>query len=161
MPASSRWSEFRARGGVWVVAQFAVMGAVGAAWLGPPAWPDAARVPLRVVGLGLAGIGLVLVFWAHAALGRAFTPFPRPPEGAERTERGPYRLARHPLYGGGILFFAGVSLARSVPALVLTLGLALLWRAKSIAEERFLVGRFPEYEAYRRRTPRRFLPGVY
>jgi protein-S-isoprenylcysteine O-methyltransferase Ste14 len=161
MPGSSRWSEFRALGGPWVVAQFAVMAVVGAAWLVPPAWPEPVRAPLRFAGLALAAIGLALVFWAHASLGRAFTPFPRPPEGAERTERGPYRFARHPLYGGGLLFFGGVSLARSIPALGLTLGLALLWRAKSIAEERFLVGRFPEYEAYRSRTPRRFLPGVY
>ncbi len=161
MPASSRWSEFRARGGLWVVAQFAVMGAVAAAWLVPPAWPEAVRVPLRFAGLGLAAIGLLLVFWAHSSLGGAFTPFPRPPEGAERTERGPYRFARHPLYGGGLLFFGGVSLARSVPSLVLTFGLALLWRAKSIAEERFLVSRFPDYGDYRRRTRRRFLPGIY
>jgi protein-S-isoprenylcysteine O-methyltransferase Ste14 len=161
MPGSSRWSEFSARGGAWVVAQFAVMAVIGVAWLVPPGWPDAVEVPLRYTGLALAAIGLALVFWAHASLGRAFTPLPSPPEGADRTERGPYRFARHPLYGGGLLFFGGVSFARSIPSLVLTFGLALLWRAKSIAEERYLVARFSEYDAYRRRTPRRFFPGLY
>ena len=32
---------------------------------------------------------------------------------------------------------------------------------KSAVEERALIARFPEYEAYRSRTPRRFWPGVY
>jgi protein-S-isoprenylcysteine O-methyltransferase Ste14 len=39
--------------------------------------------------------------------------------------------------------------------------LAVLWRGKSAIEERMLVARFPEYDAYRDRTPRRFLPGIY
>jgi protein-S-isoprenylcysteine O-methyltransferase Ste14 len=38
---------------------------------------------------------------------------------------------------------------------------AVWWRGKSAVEERMLVARFPEYEAYRDRTPRRFLPGIY
>jgi protein-S-isoprenylcysteine O-methyltransferase Ste14 len=65
------------------------------------------------------------------------------------------------LYGGGILLFAGASLAFSISALALTAALAVLWRAKSAVEERVLVTRFPGYEAYRLRTPRRFLPFVY
>jgi len=65
------------------------------------------------------------------------------------------------MYGGGILLFAGLSLVFGATALVLTVALALLWRAKSAAEERVLVVRFPEYDAYRSRTPRRFFPWVY
>jgi protein-S-isoprenylcysteine O-methyltransferase Ste14 len=156
--ASSRWSEFRARGGAWVVAQFAVMGLIGVGWLLPPQWPDPVRWPVRIVGFALVLLGLGLALWAQRALGRAFTPFPTPASRAARTESGPYRHVRHPMYGGGILVFSGISFARSVPSLVLTVGLVALWRAKSAVEERALAERFPEYEDYRRRTPRRFLP---
>jgi protein-S-isoprenylcysteine O-methyltransferase Ste14 len=161
MPGSSRWSEFRERGGLWVAAQFALMAGIAAAWLLPPEWPDLVRLPLGVVGIVLVAIGLGLVLWAHGALGPAFSPFTRPPRGAARVEAGPYRFARHPMYGGGILLFAGISLASSVAALVLTAALAVLWRGKSAVEERLLVARFPEYEAYRDRTRRRFLPGIF
>jgi protein-S-isoprenylcysteine O-methyltransferase Ste14 len=137
------------------------MAGIAAAWLLPPDWPDSVRTPLEVVGIVLVVCGVALALWAHGALGRAFTAFTQPPEDAERTESGPYRLVRHPMYGGGILAFAGVSLVFGVTALVLTAALALLWRAKSAAEEKVLVERFPEYEAYRDRTPRRFFPWIY
>jgi protein-S-isoprenylcysteine O-methyltransferase Ste14 len=64
------------------------------------------------------------------------------------------------MYGGGILAFAGFSLALSVPSLVLVAALAVLWRAKSGVEERALAARFPDYAEYRRHTPHRFLPGL-
>ena len=96
--------------------------------------------------------------WSSRTLGSALTPFPQPRAGATLVERGPYRLARHPVYGGGLLFFAGVSLARSVPSMILTVLLAVLWWRKSIAEERRLAAAYPDYAAYRTRTPRRFLP---
>ena len=137
------------------------MAGIAAAWLLPPEWPDSVRTPLEIAGVVLVVVGLGLALWAHGALGRAFTAFTRPPSGAGRTESGPYRFVRHPMYGGGILLFAGISLAFSVTALALTGALAVLWRAKSAAEERVLVQLFPEYEGYRSRTPRRFLPWIY
>jgi protein-S-isoprenylcysteine O-methyltransferase Ste14 len=161
MPGSSRWSEFRERGGLWVAAQFALMAGIAAAWLLPPEWPESVRLPLRVAGIVLVVIGIALVLWARGALGRAFSVFTRPPRAASRVEAGPYRFARHPMYGGGILLFAGISLSFSITALALTAALTLLWRGKSAVEERQLVARFPEYETYRERTPRRFLPGLY
>jgi protein-S-isoprenylcysteine O-methyltransferase Ste14 len=161
MHASSRWSEFRSAGGLWVLAQLVVMAGITAALLLPPEWPDDVRVPLAVVGVLLVFAGVGLVVWAYRSLGGAFSPFTHPPPGAERVEGGPYRLARHPMYGGGILFFAGLSLVFSITALALTAVLALLWRGKSAAEERVLGRRFADYDAYRRRTRRRFLPGVY
>ena len=161
MHASSRWSEFRARGGLWVAAQFALMAGIASAWLLPPEWPESVRLPLRVVGILVVLLGLGLGVWAHGALGRSFTTFARPPRAGTRVEAGPYRLARHPMYGGGILLFAGFSLIFSATALGLTAVLAVLWWGKSAAEERMLVARFPEYAAYRSRTPRRFWPGLF
>ncbi len=137
------------------------MAGITAALFLPPDWPETARRPLGIVGILLVLIGAVVVVWAYRSLGRSFTPFTRPPPSAARVEAGPYRLVRHPMYGGGIVFFTGLSLAFSVTALVLTAALAALWRGKSAVEERWLAARFPEYDEYRRRTPRRFLPGIY
>ena len=142
------------------MAQFALMAGIGAAWFVPPGWPDDAQLPLAIVGGVLAGLGLGLALWAHRSLGAAFTTYTHPPQGAGRVETGPYRLARHPMYGGGILVFAGISLAFGVVSLLVTVVLALLWRAKSAAEERVLVARFPDYATYRERTRRRFWPGI-
>jgi protein-S-isoprenylcysteine O-methyltransferase Ste14 len=134
------------------------MAVIGLAWLLPPAWPDAVAAALRVAGLVLAGAGVTLLVWSSRTLGNALTPFPQPRAGAALVERGPYRLARHPIYGAGLLFFAGVSLARSIPSLVLTVALAVLWWRKSLTEERRLEIAYPDYPAYRARTPHRFVP---
>jgi protein-S-isoprenylcysteine O-methyltransferase Ste14 len=158
---SSRWSEFRARGGLWVVAQSVLFAAIAAAAILGPRWPDEVRVPFSILGGVLAGLGLGIAGWAYRALGSSFTAYARPPIDARRIDTGPYRRVRHPMYGGGILFLAGISLAYSVTALALTTALVVLWRAKSGAEERFLVARFPDYAAYRHRTRYRFWPHVY
>jgi protein-S-isoprenylcysteine O-methyltransferase Ste14 len=159
--ASSRWNDFRARGGLWVVAQLALMAAIVAAWFLPPDWPQSARRALELVGIALALTGTVFAVSASRSLGRSLTAYTSPPAEATLVEGGPYRLVRHPVYGGGILLFAGVSLAFSITALVVTTTLAALWRAKSEVEERKLASRFSGYESYRSRTPRRFFPWLY
>ncbi len=73
---------------------------------------------------------------------------------------GPFRLVRHPLYGGGLLFFAGVSLPLGVAGLIGVVALGLLWWRKTRLEERLLTERFPAYAAYRERVRGRFLPFV-
>jgi protein-S-isoprenylcysteine O-methyltransferase Ste14 len=158
---SSRWSEFRARGGIWVLTQFAVIAAIAAAWFLPPSWPEEVQRPLGIAGVVLAVAGVGLVGWAYRSLGSSFTAYTRPPPAAKRVATGPYRLVRHPMYGGGILLFTGISLAHSITSLALTIALATLWRAKSAAEERILLVRFPDYATYRQHTRRRFWPYVY
>ena len=138
-----------------MVGQSALIAAIVVAWFVPPRWPDALRVPGFV--LGVAGAGLAV--WSVLAL-RRFTPLPEPRAGATLVTRGPYRLARHPMYGGLLLFFAGVSLLGSLPELLLTGALAVLWWRKTLTEEERLRARFPDYDVYRARTPRRFLPFV-
>lgn len=85
-------------------------------------------------------------------MGHSLSPFPRPPRDAELVESGPFRFLRHPIYVGGTLFFAGLSLVFSVYGLILTALLALFWVAKARLEERHLSARFPGYADYRRRT---------
>jgi protein-S-isoprenylcysteine O-methyltransferase Ste14 len=153
---SSRPAETAGRGTAWVVGQFALIAAVVLAWQlpqRPAAWLVWLGVPLAVAGAAFAG-------WAFASLGRSLTPFPEPRRGAELVETGPFRLVRHPVYGGGLAFFTGLSLALGPAGLVPTAALGLLWLAKSRVEERRLAARFAGYEAYRRRVRRRFVPGL-
>jgi protein-S-isoprenylcysteine O-methyltransferase Ste14 len=104
------------------------------------------------LGFVVAALGLALGIWAGVTMGQSLSPFPRPPRDAELVDRGPYRFLRHPIYVGGFLFFAGLSLVFSVYGLALTAVLAVFWLAKARLEERHLLERFPEYAAYRRRT---------
>jgi protein-S-isoprenylcysteine O-methyltransferase Ste14 len=104
------------------------------------------------LGWIVAAVGLALAIWAGVTMGSSLSPFPRPPRDAELVDRGPYRFLRHPIYVGGVLFFAGLSLVFSVYGLALTAVLAAFWVAKARLEERHLAERFPEYADYKRRT---------
>jgi protein-S-isoprenylcysteine O-methyltransferase Ste14 len=148
------------RGAGWVVAQFVLMGAVLAAGLVPPHWPGG-DAPVRVVVGGVVAIGgLALAVWAGRTLGRSLTPFPKPvPEGLVTS--GPFARVRHPIYSGGILLFAGYSLATSAAALLLTVSLAALWAGKLRLEERLLLETYAGYDDYRRRVRWRLCPWIY
>jgi protein-S-isoprenylcysteine O-methyltransferase Ste14 len=149
------------RGGGWVVLQFPLMAAVLAAGVWGPRWPDGLRVPLAVAGAAVAAAGVALVVAAARELGGAFTPFPKPPREARLAVAGPYRVVRHPVYAGGILVFAGLSLALSPLALAPAGLLAVLFALKLRVEERFLREAFPEYAAYSARTRFRLVPFLY
>ena len=143
------------RGGGWVVLQFALMAVAAAGWL-LPGRPGSS--PLRAIGIALSVLGLLLFSWAYRALGRSFTPFPVPRADGQLVNSGPFRIVRHPTYGGGLLVFAGISLSLGLLGLVGTAALALVWWRKSELEEHVLTARFPAYADYRRRVRRRFLP---
>jgi protein-S-isoprenylcysteine O-methyltransferase Ste14 len=113
-------------------------------------------LPFALIGIAPALAGLLLVAAARSALGASFTVFPKPR--GPLVAGGPYRFARHPIYGGGLLFFGGVSLGLSWIGLGLTVVLAVLWWRKSLVEERNLEAIDPGYADYRRRTPHRFFP---
>jgi protein-S-isoprenylcysteine O-methyltransferase Ste14 len=126
----------------------------------PPEWPDAIDRPLDWAGGVCAILGANLLYLSARALGSSLTAFPRPKEGGELITRGPYRHARHPIYGGALLFFLGWALFSAPLALLGVVALAALWVGKSSLEERLLAARYPEYERYRRETPRRFVPFI-
>ena len=73
--------------------------------------------------------------------------------------RVPMPTVRHPIYTGVVLLLAGYTLAWSNWTLALIVGFIALqyFKAKAGAEERWLMERFPAYEAYMRHVPRRVL----
>lgn len=149
------------RGGGWVVLQFALMAAILVLGVAGPGWPDSARWWLKGAGALLLFGGALVAVSAARALGSGLTPFPRPAAAAGLVEAGPFAVVRHPIYSGGILVFAGISLALSPWALAGTAALAVLWALKSRVEERFLVARYPAYADYCARTRYRLVPFAY
>ena len=149
------------RGEGWVWIQFALMIAILVALFLGPRWPDRVQSAFVMAGALLALAGAAIGFWAARALGAGLTPYPKPAAEAPLVERGPYRHVRHPFYTGAAAFLAGLSLAFSQLALVLTLALAVVWALKAVVEERFLAEAHPEYAEYALRTRFRLVPYLF
>lgn len=152
------------RGQGWVVLQVVALGLIGAAWrVAPPPPGGALGTALQVTGLGavtagglLAGLGLLTLNRSGAL---AAVPFPR--DDGSLVVGGPYRLVRHPIYGGLILGAMGVAIAAPWAGSIAATGiLALILDLKRRREEAWLLGRYPGYAAYRSRT-RAFVPFLY
>jgi protein-S-isoprenylcysteine O-methyltransferase Ste14 len=156
----SRVPELGRRGEGWVVLQCVLFAAILACGFLGVYWPHGAESFLAVLGLVIALAGVVVLASGAAALGSSFTPLPRPHAGAAFRQGGPYRLVRHPVYGGVILVALGWSVAEAPLALVPTFLLVVLFDLKARREEAWLVERYPEYADYRQHTSR-FLPGLY
>lgn len=152
------------RGEGWVAGQGVLLVAVAALGLpGLSALPpeSVAGWATAVLGLAVMAGGLLIGSRALRDLGASLTAMPHPSEDAQFVDSGIYRLIRHPMYAALITTSLGwVLVTTSVPAAVATAALAVWLDLKSRREEAWLRGRYPEYEAYRRRT-HRFIPGAY
>ena len=150
------------RGEGWVAGQVLLIAAVFLSALTGRSWSGGYAVAAYAAGGTLLALGLLLLAAGGLRLGASLTPLPVPRSGGALAASGPYTLVRHPMYGGGILFALGWTIVfGSIAGLGLTLALALFLDLKSRREEQWLAERFNDYEAYRQRTPRRFLPFVY
>jgi protein-S-isoprenylcysteine O-methyltransferase len=119
--------------------------------------------PLGWVGVALMLAGLALRWWANAVLGRFYTSTLRLAEDQQIVRAGPYRLLRHPGYGGVLLLWVGAGLASqnwAVAAIILSLmSVAYAYRIKS--EESMLQTAFgDQYRSYMRSTWR-LVPWVF
>jgi protein-S-isoprenylcysteine O-methyltransferase Ste14 len=75
---------------------------------------------------------------------------------------GPYALARHPMYVGGLVMFLGMPIALGSMWGVLIVGAmipVLIWRL--LDEEKFLARNLPDYVEYQNKTRYRLIPLVW
>jgi protein-S-isoprenylcysteine O-methyltransferase Ste14 len=114
---------------------------------------------IRWLGAPLIGAGIALVAWGVRSLGRSLTPGTEPLLGAPLITSGAYTHVRHPIYAGIVLVLTGYTLAWSNWTLAVVVGLVAraYFNRKAKAEERWLLQRYPAYEAYMRHVPRRVL----
>jgi protein-S-isoprenylcysteine O-methyltransferase Ste14 len=150
------------RGGGWVAAQVVLIAAVFLSALVGFGWPEAVAPVAYAVGALLLALGFGLLAAGAIGLGAALTPFPAPRSVTALRTTGVYGLARHPMYGGGILIALGWStIFATLVGLALSVVLALLLALKSRREELWLEQTHAGYAAYRRHTRRRFIPFVW
>lgn len=122
--------------------------------------PMQALFLLRLVGLLMAGVGVVLVIWPVIQIRKAITMLPTPTAQAKLITGGAFRYIRHPIYTGIILGSIGLALAYGNYGMFVTgIALLILFYVKSMYEETRLTERFPDYKAYQKKTWR-FFPGL-
>lgn len=118
-------------------------------------------LPQRVVGIAMIIAGSLVAIRGVRDLGSNLTPFPRPVRAATLVEGGTYRYVRHPIYSGIVLAAFGWGITTGSPvALLLAVGLFVLFDLKARREEAWLSEMVTGYDAYRRRT-RKFVPYLY
>jgi len=111
------------------------------------------HLPPALLLPGLAGWGLSV--WALLALDRSFGIAP-----ADRglVQRGPYRLVRHPMYLGELIFRAALVGAGWSAGNGLLLGLLVALQIARIRREERLIAGYPDYA---RAVRWRLIPGLW
>jgi protein-S-isoprenylcysteine O-methyltransferase Ste14 len=152
------------RGEWFVIVQVVLFGLIALGPLadgGGPGWPPPWGPAARVAGLALGIAGGALALAGLVGLGRNLSALPHPKDDAELVQRGPYRLVRHPIYGGLLLGALGWGLlANSALTLAFAAALLVLFELKSRREEAQLALKFAGYADYQRRV-RKFIPFLY
>lgn len=144
-----------------VAAQFVMFIAAALALAADGRLPEGEVTVFGVIGAILAMAGLILAFISSRRLGPSVTPSPVPRKDAQMVMSGPYRYARHPIYGGIFLVLLGTALfLDSVLGVVAAVVAFVFFWAKSSFEERQLRMRFAGYKRYREVVHRRMVPFV-
>src|ERR1022692_372517 len=102
--------ELGRRGEGWVAVQGVLIAAILLSALVGRGWSATLAPVAYAVGGLLLTLGTTLLVAGGLRLGRSLTPLPPPRAGQRLTTAGIYGLARHPMYGGGILFSLGWSI---------------------------------------------------
>lgn len=116
---------------------------------------------LKYGSLGLCLLGLIFSVAGLMQLKTNLTPWPTPISGAYLVQHGTYRLVRHPVYAGLILFLVTYALYRQNAGKLAVAGaLIVLFYFKSKYEEALLTSKFPEYAVYQLQVGR-FWPKIF
>jgi protein-S-isoprenylcysteine O-methyltransferase Ste14 len=119
--------------------------------------------PVGWVGVAIMVGGLAVRLWSQAVLGRYYTSTLRHSADQPVLANGPYRLLRHPGYGGLLLAWLGAGLATANWAVALAIAVLMVvaYSYRIAAEEAMLLGAFGDrYREYMARTWR-LVPYVY
>jgi protein-S-isoprenylcysteine O-methyltransferase Ste14 len=116
---------------------------------------------MQTAGLALTLAGCLFAAWARLVLGRNWSGRATVKAGHELITRGPYALARHPIYTGLLTALAGtVMVVGTWPAVAGLFVIALAFVIKMRQEEKIMMETFPEtYPIYRQRV-KALIPGV-
>jgi protein-S-isoprenylcysteine O-methyltransferase Ste14 len=137
---------------------------IGSDWA--PRWllapPLLAGPAVQGTGAALTIMGCSFAIWARLALGTNWSGRPTVKADHELVVRGPYALARHPIYTGILVAAIGTGVTdlqwRRVLGVVM-ISLALLFKIRQ--EERLMLDAFPDsYPLYQRQV-RMLIPGLF
>jgi protein-S-isoprenylcysteine O-methyltransferase Ste14 len=144
------------------VAQIILFGLYALAMLGTESITEGIGLDFaRLVGVAMVVAAVVIGTWSFVVLGRNATIYPHPVHEATLTDRGPYRLVRHPIYLAVIVGGVGLALASlNTAGVLVALVFIPFFGAKTGFEEDGLVERVPGYREYRSAIPYRIIPWV-
>lgn len=132
-------------GGFGVFAFIQVASAVRPEWLAPTSNPVTG-----LIGIASGLLGVSIEIWAIWHLKFAFST---EPAARRLVTTGPYRFARHPIYSGSCIAYAGLLMTRpTLPVALALFGWAVCVRLRMRYEEAILTSAFPAYDEYRRRV---------
>ena len=138
----------------WAVAVIATMAPFPLPFLygSPPGTARQAAADLLLLA------GTTCSVWALGFLGRNLSVIA---QARAVTDRGPYRLVRHPLYTGEMLAALGLALAAgTLAAFAVWLILCAMQAYRAWREEQILLQALPAYRQYCERTPA-LVPGLF
>lgn len=105
---------------------------------------------LRLAGASVWLFGAVLSFWPIWYMRRSFSI---EPAARELATKGPYRIARHPIYATQLLEYLGIWMLHATVAFAAALvGWLIIVRVRMRYEEQVLRDVFPEYASYQQRV---------
>ncbi len=122
---------------------------------------DLTTNPVRATcGMVLFVLGLAFALWARVNMGRNWGGPMSRKDDTELVTSGPYRLVRHPIYGGIVVAGIGTAIALNWAWLIAVALFGTYFVYSAVREERHLRRVFPDaYPSYRRST-KMFVPFI-